>query len=177
MSTAIGDAASVPNDSSSSSSFWRTNPALTRSGPICQAFSTLRSTSQLCSSYSISLRSRGSISSAVRAAPATSLSSAFSASSCCDVSASPASARWELPYAPTDSASWAAPRLTAAAGLFSSWATPAVSVPSCAILSLCRSNPSVERSRSTTVSNIERAAEGLRPTRPLRFCTWPRSGS
>lgn len=59
----------------------------------------------------------------------------------------------------------------------SSWATPAVSFPSRAILSLCRSNPSVERSRSTTVSNIERAAEGLRPTRPLRFCTWPRSGS
>ena len=48
-------------------------------------------------------------------------------------------------------ASWSAPRLTAAAGLLSSCATPAVSVPSCAIFSDCRNIDPVARQRASTV--------------------------
>jgi len=53
------------------------------------------------------------------------------------------------------------PLRAADAGLFNSWAIPAVSVPNWAIFSLCRRINSVLRRRLVIVDNITLAAEGL----------------
>ena len=54
-----------------------------------------------------------------------------------------------------------APRFTAAAGLFSSCAMPAVRVPSWASFSAWRNIEPVARQRASTVKNMTRAAEAL----------------
>jgi len=64
-------------------------------------------------------------------------------------------------------------RWTAAAGLFSSWAIPAVNVPNWAIFSLCRNRFCVFCQRDRMMSNIDAAADGLicnrlrRSSRPM----------
>ena len=54
-----------------------------------------------------------------------------------------------------------AARRVAAAGLFSSWARPAASVPRAAIFSFCISIDSVLRNLEVTVRKILKGAEGL----------------